>query len=298
MIPSHYQNAPDHIKQLFEWGDVSNREGNYRYNEWEDYLPRGFTDDDVPQLIEILRDKVLDELPDDDVAIWAQVYAWRILGQLQNEAAIEPLMTELDLNIDNDFVLQEFPIALGMLGKPMIPILAESLIDEAELETEDKRIASSTALAELVKHHPECREEVIAVFRDYLMEPDIYEFGFNGLTVSNLMDIKAVELIDEIRALYEIGSLDISIPGDIEDVEVALGLRQERSTPRPNYRDAKTALHRQYLAELDSAAIDLEAVRRAHLSPETYVRETPKVGRNDPCPCGSGKKYKKCCLNK
>jgi len=25
------------------------------------------------------------------------------------------------------------------------------------------------------------------------------------------------------------------------------------------------------------------------------VRETPKVGRNEPCPCGSGKKYKKCC---
>jgi hypothetical protein len=24
-------------------------------------------------------------------------------------------------------------------------------------------------------------------------------------------------------------------------------------------------------------------------------RATPKVGRNDPCPCGSGKKYKKCC---
>lgn len=32
--------------------------------------------------------------------------------------------------------------------------------------------------------------------------------------------------------------------------------------------------------------------------PETYVRPQPKVGRNDPCPCGSGKKYKKCCLNK
>ncbi len=28
---------------------------------------------------------------------------------------------------------------------------------------------------------------------------------------------------------------------------------------------------------------------------ETYYRESPKVGRNDPCPCGSGKKYKKCC---
>jgi preprotein translocase subunit SecA len=28
---------------------------------------------------------------------------------------------------------------------------------------------------------------------------------------------------------------------------------------------------------------------------ETYKRDQPKIGRNDPCPCGSGKKYKKCC---
>jgi hypothetical protein len=29
-------------------------------------------------------------------------------------------------------------------------------------------------------------------------------------------------------------------------------------------------------------------------APQTFVRDQPKVGRNDPCPCGSGKKYKKC----
>jgi uncharacterized protein YecA (UPF0149 family) len=33
-----------------------------------------------------------------------------------------------------------------------------------------------------------------------------------------------------------------------------------------------------------------------HEPVETYIREQPKVGRNDPCPCGSGRKYKKCCL--
>ena len=27
----------------------------------------------------------------------------------------------------------------------------------------------------------------------------------------------------------------------------------------------------------------------------TFVRESPKVGRNEPCPCGSDKKFKKCC---
>jgi SEC-C motif-containing protein len=31
------------------------------------------------------------------------------------------------------------------------------------------------------------------------------------------------------------------------------------------------------------------------ISPVTIVRSSPKVGRNDPCPCGSGKKYKHCC---
>ncbi|MEW6079572.1 MAG: YchJ family protein [Thermodesulfobacteriota bacterium] len=31
------------------------------------------------------------------------------------------------------------------------------------------------------------------------------------------------------------------------------------------------------------------------VTPQTIRRDAPKVGRNDPCPCGSGKKFKKCC---
>jgi len=34
------------------------------------------------------------------------------------------------------------------------------------------------------------------------------------------------------------------------------------------------------------------------LKKEEYYHADPKTGRNDPCPCGSGKKYKKCCLKK
>ncbi len=33
-------------------------------------------------------------------------------------------------------------------------------------------------------------------------------------------------------------------------------------------------------------------------SQKPIVKEGPETGRNDPCPCGSGKKYKKCCLEK
>lgn len=35
-----------------------------------------------------------------------------------------------------------------------------------------------------------------------------------------------------------------------------------------------------------------------HQSHTPWVRISNKIGRNDPCPCGSGKKYKNCCINK
>ena len=42
-----------------------------------------------------------------------------------------------------------------------------------------------------------------------------------------------------------------------------------------------------------AAALGQDAPQEAE-KPETFVREQPKVGRNEPCPCGSGKKYKHC----
>lgn len=56
--------------------------------------------------------------------------------------------------------------------------------------------------------------------------------------------------------------------------------------------DGSTAPHRErlgtYVAEM----------RAYWQSKRQVVNLTPKVGRNDPCPCGSGKKHKKCCLAK
>jgi preprotein translocase subunit SecA len=44
--------------------------------------------------------------------------------------------------------------------------------------------------------------------------------------------------------------------------------------------------------EFDDFEDDLES--DSDIFHETFVRPEPKIGRNDPCPCGSGKKYKKC----
>ncbi|MCB1101131.1 MAG: SEC-C domain-containing protein [Kiritimatiellae bacterium] len=38
----------------------------------------------------------------------------------------------------------------------------------------------------------------------------------------------------------------------------------------------------------------MQAALQSRAKPQPVTRDMPKVGRNDPCPCGSGKKYKKC----
>ncbi|MBX3418050.1 MAG: SEC-C domain-containing protein [Pirellulaceae bacterium] len=42
--------------------------------------------------------------------------------------------------------------------------------------------------------------------------------------------------------------------------------------------------------------VQSEFPKKTNVTPCSTIRSGPKVGRNDPCPCGSGKKYKKCCL--
>lgn len=59
---------------------------------------------------------------------------------------------------------------------------------------------------------------------------------------------------------------------------------QWMATPRPAF-EGKTP------AEVSQENPSLYSFKKV----ETYRRPEPRIGRNDPCPCGSGKKYKKCC---
>jgi uncharacterized protein len=67
---------------------------------------------------------------------------------------------------------------------------------------------------------------------------------------------------------------DLSTDAEIENIRNAI---------TPNVRE----IHAYWLARREDHAPSSEPVRRAQ----------PRVGRNDPCHCGSGKKYKKCCLH-
>jgi len=61
--------------------------------------------------------------------------------------------------------------------------------------------------------------------------------------------------------------------------------------------DADKFWNQQDQASIDTS-LDLADDDEESALPLTFVRRDERVGRNDPCPCGSGKKYKKCCYGK
>lgn len=110
----------------------------------------------------------------------------------------------------------------------------------------------------------------------------------NAFLISGLIDIDATEAIGLIRHAFSRDRVDLSIVGDIEEVEIEMGLRTYRSTPRPRFNPFG-----RYIESRGLADHDIDDPPFGYPPP----RRVAKVGRNDPCPCGSGKKYKKCCLN-
>jgi uncharacterized protein len=82
------------------------------------------------------------------------------------------------------------------------------------------------------------------------------------------------------------------VAGEVDPAWPKEPLTEEQSSAMWTDMLAGAARAYRYFKE-DRLAYAQAAARRA--PPEPYERAAPKVGRNDPCPCGSGKKYKRCC---
>jgi preprotein translocase subunit SecA len=78
--------------------------------------------------------------------------------------------------------------------------------------------------------------------------------------------------------------------------DIIFKVRLGSQTEVRNVYQVSRMVHTQ-LTGYDHLAQEMAVQQQAATAPqkvEPIVRQVPKVGRNDPCPCGSGKKYKKC----
>jgi len=152
------------------------------------------------------------------------------------------------------------------------------------------RAAGVSALALLAAWAEVPRETIIASLQWLAREGLEREPSqvWNSLAIESA-DIEALEVFPELRRAYADGLIEPEAmrPSELDDVEAAprgsvLEETRDRHPPIDDVADAASWWGRSTRAAQSAG------------SSEPY-RAPPKVGRNEPCPCGSGKKFKKCC---
>lgn len=255
---------------------------------WRIYATELNLDDaDIDDLIAVLTCEELNSAPSQSTEVWAALHAWRALGHLKTPKAIAPMISIFDRLCDDEWALDDLPFVFAAIGEPAIAPLSQFL--QSPEHEEFAYALAASALTQIALQKTSLRAHILDIFSHYVQSPQETAYSFNGLLISNLIDLEAVELIEHIRSTYERKCVDESVCGDIEDVEIKLGLRAERDTERPSL--AQRLFN---LAE-GGTANDIRSQHNLSSPGLPYQRDAVKAGRNDPCPCGSGKKYKKCC---
>ncbi len=180
------------------------------------------------------------------------------------------MFKEIDNN-DDDWVNEELPVVMGMIGSQAIQKLSAYLNDEKNGEF--ARIAAACSISMIGKNEEDARKDCVQILSCQLAKYKKNSTSLNAFLISYLSDLDAVEAINLIREAFTHDRVDCMVMGDIEDVEIAMGLRDRRISDRKRF---------------NPFGIGNDGVSQPQ----------KKIGRNEPCPCGSGKKYKKCCLGK
>ena len=217
---------PPPVDQLLTFGDCR------KLPEWPNYLELGLGAEHAPDLIRMAIDEELNHADSDSLEVWALVHAWRALGQLHSEAAIESLISlfrTIDED-DNEWADGELPTVFGMIGPTAIPALTAYLANPTNGLY--ARIAAISSLQRIAEAYPETRAECVAILTRQLEDGAVADPTLNGFLLASLLDLKAVESLSVIERALAADWVDESVAGDWEDVQIEFGLKEERETPR------------------------------------------------------------------
>jgi hypothetical protein len=218
--------------------DALLRSGETRVKRWPNYMEKfNLSLADVPELLRMVVDEDLNFSDDKSSESWAPVHAWRALGQLRAEAAIEPLISCFDEMVDNDWFREEMPEVFSLIGPTAIPAIAEFLANPNDLYL---RWMCAAILVKMSQKHPDVRNECLNRLVNQLQQYTKNSRELNGALVCALIDIEAKEAVPLMEAAFSAKRVDTSIPGDWIDVQYALGLlTQAEVTDLRYYVDAE-----------------------------------------------------------
>lgn len=207
--------------------------GEPRYSRefaWPDYRSFGLSSEHIPALIRIATDIDLINLPDEnDPRGWGPIHAWRALGQLQAQEAIQPLLRLFHEVRDNDWVIEEMPDVFALLGPEAFPALAAYLRETSY--PPHSRLVAATGLKQMALAHPQVRDQSVEALAEQLSAFQDNIPGVNSVLIANLVELQAVEKVDLIHRVFTEGNVDRFLVGDWRDIRHRLRPSAARKTP-------------------------------------------------------------------
>ena len=213
--PSHYASPVD---QLLTYG-----EGYSVPPEcWPNYLALGLGPEHVCDLIRMATDAALQFAASDSLEVWAPLHAWRALGQLRAEPAVEPLLSLFDHLDESDWALEELPLVFGLIGRAVLPPLAAYLADG--LHEVEAHLCAIPGVQQIGRRWPDARPACVEFLVKHLERCAQQDPEMNGFLVAGLVDLYAIEATPLIERAFVSRRVDPTVIGDWGEVQVRLGL--------------------------------------------------------------------------
>ena len=261
-------------KQLLEYDDVANDQRKVVY-ELRDEL---MGSDDISEMIEHNREDVFTSVIDEYIAPQSLEDMWDIAG-LQDR-----LKNDFDLDfdiqgwLDEDDKLYEEALRERILGMAVDAYKQKEEVVGAQVLRNFEKSVMLQTLDGLWKEHLAAMDQLRQGIhlRGYAQKNPKQEYKRESFELfEGLLDVlksDVITILSKVRVQQQ------------EEVEKMEAQRQAQAEEAARRAQAQHATAENQLGDDEAEAA----------SPQTVVRDERKVGRNEPCPCGSGKKYKQC----
>ncbi|MEM0911569.1 MAG: preprotein translocase subunit SecA [Pseudomonadota bacterium] len=255
-------------KALLEYDDVANDQRRVIYEQRNDLLDEG----DVKEAIIRIRGDVVDSVISQYIPPQSLEEMWDVSGleeRLKSDFALDLPIQKM---LDEDEKLYEEKIREFIQEKAEEAYLAK---EEAVGDQVIRHFEKAIMLQTLDQHW---KEHLAAMdylrqginLRSYAQKNPRQEYKRESFELfSEMLDNLKVDVVSILSRVQ------VQQPEDVEAVEA-----QRRRAEAERVVEHKSA----------SPQVEEKPAKA-----QTFQRKGPKVGRNDPCPCGSGKKYKQCC---
>jgi preprotein translocase subunit SecA len=259
-------------KQLLEYDDVANDQRKVIYTQRNELLET----DDVSVGIAGMHAQMLNDTISEHMPPGSMPEQWDIAGLEKALAGEYLLALPIQQWLDSDEKLDE----QGVRDRVVEAAREAYAAKEAMASSENLRQFERAFLLQSLDNH--WREHLAAM--DHLRQ-GIHLRGYAAKNPKQEYKREAFQLFE---------SMLHTIAREVSQVTLTVQVRGEEDVEAVEAQEPAVSNVQYHHADYDDALGDDEQAETEPARQTPIQRELPKVGRNDPCPCGSGKKYKHC----